>query len=266
MARRLRRPRGGRGSELNGRLAGKVALISGAARGQGEAEARLFAREGASVVLGDIRAELGEQVAREVTRPAARRSSCELDVSSESDWARAVECAESTYGRLDILVNNAAIIGLEGIMDTSIELWSRVLAVNQTGTFLGMRAAIPAHAPRRRRLDRQHLVGAGDHGQRQFRVLHSHEGRRLGAHALGLGRARDREHPRQRGAPRRRRDAHGGRVPGRRCRAASGTRGAHPMGGSASPGRSRGVLFLASDEASFMTGTSLVIDGGTPVW
>jgi NAD(P)-dependent dehydrogenase (short-subunit alcohol dehydrogenase family) len=127
-----------------GRLDGKVALISGAARGQGEAEARMFAAEGASVVLGDIRGELGEQVVAEIAAAGGTALFTRLDVSQEADWARAVELAESTYGKLDILVNNAAIIGLEGIMDTSIELWNRVLAVNQTGTFLGMRAAIPA--------------------------------------------------------------------------------------------------------------------------
>ena len=144
VGRRSRRPRRGGGDELSGRLAGKVALISGAARGQGEAEARLFAQEGASVVAGDIRTELGEQVVAEIVAHAGQAVFTPLDVSSEDDWARAVALAESAYGRLDILVNNAAIIGLEGIMDTSLEAWNRVLAVNQTGTFLGMRAAIPA--------------------------------------------------------------------------------------------------------------------------
>jgi len=89
-----------------GRLAGKVALISGAARGQGEAEARLFAREGASVVLGDIRPD-GADVARAVTAAGGRAVFERLDVTSEGDWERAVAVAEREFGGLDILVNNA---------------------------------------------------------------------------------------------------------------------------------------------------------------
>jgi NAD(P)-dependent dehydrogenase (short-subunit alcohol dehydrogenase family) len=126
------------------RLAGKVALISGAARGQGAAEARLFAREGASVVLGDVRTEQGEQVAREIAEDGGKAVFTSLDVRSEVDWTRAVELAEHEFGRLDILVNNAAILGRPGIVETSLELWNDVLAANQTGPFLGMRAAIPA--------------------------------------------------------------------------------------------------------------------------
>jgi cyclopentanol dehydrogenase len=127
-----------------GRLDGKVALISGAARGQGEAEARMFAAEGAYVVLGDVRAERGEQVAAEIAVAGGRAVFCPLDVTSEAGWAAAVERAEREFGRLDVLVNNAAILGLAGIVETTLETWERVIAVNQTGPFLGMRAAIPA--------------------------------------------------------------------------------------------------------------------------
>ena len=129
---------------LMGRLDGKVALISGAARGQGEAEARLFAREGASVVLGDVRGELGEQVAREIAAAGGTAVFEPLDVRREGDWERAVALAEREFGGLDILVNNAGILGRPGILETSLELWHEVVAVNQTGPFLGMRAAIPA--------------------------------------------------------------------------------------------------------------------------
>ena len=106
------------------RLAGKVALISGAARGQGEAEARLFAREGAGVVLGDVRTEQGEQVARAIAAAGGKAVFTPLDVRDEGDWTRAVELAEREFGRLDILVNNAAILGRPGIMETSLELWN----------------------------------------------------------------------------------------------------------------------------------------------
>ena len=119
------------------------------------------------------------------------------------------------FGKLDILVNNAAIIGLEGIMETSIEPWNRVIAVNQTGTFLGMRAAIPAM----RRAGGGSIVNISSvlatMGSGNSASLHGQQGRGHGTHAHRLRRARDRGHPRQRGASGRRRDAHGGGVPGR---------------------------------------------------
>ena len=249
------------------RLAGKVALISGAARGQGEAEARLFAHEGASVVLADIRSELGEQVAAEITAAGGAAVFTRLDVSSESDWAHAVAIAEHTYGRLDILVNNAAIIGLEGIMETSIEQWNRVLAVNQTGTFLGMRAAIPAM----RRAGGGSIVnissvlatmGSGNSAAytatkgavsaltRTVSVELATEGIRVNAvHPGGV------ETPMAV-------ECLGDDAELRRALVAT-----HPMGRIGEPEEiAAGVLFLASDEASFVTGSSLVIDGGNTVW
>jgi NAD(P)-dependent dehydrogenase (short-subunit alcohol dehydrogenase family) len=105
------------------RLAGKVALISGAARGQGEAEARLFAREGARVVVSDILVEQGERVARRIVDDGGQAVFARLDVRSEDHWARAVELAERTFGRLDVFANNAGILGRPGILDTSRDLW-----------------------------------------------------------------------------------------------------------------------------------------------
>jgi len=250
-----------------GRLDGKVALISGAARGQGEAEARLFAAEGASVVLGDIRAELGQRVAGEIAAAGGNAVFTELDVSREADWARAVGLAESTFGKLDILVNNAAIIGLEGIMETSVELWDRVIAVNQTGTFLGMRAAIPAM----RRAGGGSIVnissvlatmGSGNSASytaskgavtaltRTVSVELATEGIRVNAvHPGGV------ETPMAV-------ECLGDDAEARRALVAT-----HPMGRIGEPGEiANGVLFLASDEASFVTGASLVMDGGNTVW
>ena len=124
------------------RLKGKVALITGAARGQGEAEARLFVAEGARVVLGDVRDELGEKVAASLGE-AARY--VPLDVADEAQWRRAVALAEAEFGRLDILVNNAGIVGDFGPTELcSLESYQRTIAVNQIGPFLGMKAAIPA--------------------------------------------------------------------------------------------------------------------------
>ncbi len=124
-----------------GRFDGKVVLVTGAARGQGEAEARLFVAEGARVVLGDVLDEQGEQVAVELG-DAARY--VHLDVSQEQQWAAAVGTALELGGRLDALVNNAAILRPAAIEDTSLADYMSVINVNQVGCFLGMKAAMPA--------------------------------------------------------------------------------------------------------------------------
>jgi NAD(P)-dependent dehydrogenase (short-subunit alcohol dehydrogenase family) len=129
---------------MAGRLEGKVALISGGARGQGAGEARAFAREGASVVIGDILVAQGEETASAIAASGGKATFVELDVTKEGDWERAVRTAVDTYGKLDILVNNAGILQIEGVEDTSLELWNRVIAINQMGVWLGMKAAIPA--------------------------------------------------------------------------------------------------------------------------
>src|SRR5713101_7331415 len=129
---------------MAGRLDGKVALISGAARGMGECEARLFAREGAKVVLGDMLEEQGRRVATEITQQGGAATFLHLDVTVESDWQRAVETAERTYGKLNVLVNNAGIVRMAPLDETSLEAWNEVINVNQTGVFLGMKHAVPA--------------------------------------------------------------------------------------------------------------------------
>ncbi len=121
-----------------GRLAGKVAIITGAARGQGAAEARLFAAEGARVVLGDVLDADGEATAAEIG-DAARY--VRLDVTKESDWEAAIAAAEA-MGPLTTLVNNAGILQFRAIADTSLDDYLGVVMVNQVGTFLGMRSAI----------------------------------------------------------------------------------------------------------------------------
>jgi cyclopentanol dehydrogenase len=250
-----------------GRLDGKVALISGAARGQGEAEARMFAAEGASVVAGDIRSELGEHVVAEITAAGGTALFTQLDVSQEADWTRAVELAESTYGKLDILVNNAAIAAIEGIMETSIELWDRVVAINQTGTFLGMRAAIPAL----RRAGGGSIVNIssvlatmGSGNSASYTAAKGAVTALTRTVAVELATERIRVnvvHPGGVETPMAteilRDDADA-----RRALVAT-----HPMGRIGEPGEiAAGVLFLASDEASFVTGATLVIDGGNTVW
>ncbi len=124
-----------------GRLDGKVALISGAARGQGEAESRLFVAEGAKVVLGDVLDDLGEKVALDIGEAAVYRH---LDVTRPEDWKAAVDTATTRFGKLDVLVNNAGILRFGSIERTSFEEYKSVIEVNQFGCFLGMKAAIPA--------------------------------------------------------------------------------------------------------------------------
>lgn len=126
-----------------GRLDGKVALISGGARGQGEVEARLFAQEGAKVVFGDILDDEGRQVEAAIRQAGGEATYVHLDVTQEADWQEAVQTAVATYGKLDILVNNAGILRRDGIEETTKELWDTILAVNATGVFLGTKYAIP---------------------------------------------------------------------------------------------------------------------------
>ncbi|HZQ57427.1 MAG TPA: glucose 1-dehydrogenase [Acidimicrobiales bacterium] len=124
-----------------GRLDGKTALITGGARGQGEAEARLFAEEGANVMVTDV---LDDALGDIVKSIGVRARGTRADASSEADWARAVDETLAAFGRLDILVNNAAIYRVGPIEQERLEDFNRVLSVNLTGVFLGIRACIPA--------------------------------------------------------------------------------------------------------------------------
>jgi 3alpha(or 20beta)-hydroxysteroid dehydrogenase len=123
-----------------GKLEGKVALVSGAGRGQGEAIARQFVAEGGRVVLGDIRDDLGQSVARDLGSNALYRS---LDVTRAADWAEAVSTTEQAFGRLDILVNNAGILTRAPIESLTLDDYMRTIQVNQVGCLLGMQAALP---------------------------------------------------------------------------------------------------------------------------
>ncbi|MCI0780187.1 MAG: SDR family NAD(P)-dependent oxidoreductase, partial [Chloroflexi bacterium] len=105
------------------RIEGKVALISGGARGQGAAEAKLFAQEGAKVVFGDILDDQGKQVEAEINEAGGEALYVHLDVTQEADWESAVETAVSRYGKLDILVNNAGITIRKNVEDTTEEDW-----------------------------------------------------------------------------------------------------------------------------------------------
>jgi NAD(P)-dependent dehydrogenase (short-subunit alcohol dehydrogenase family) len=133
------------------RLKGKVALISGAARGQGAAESRLFANEGAKVVIADVLDTETRSLAEEINRKVGSRLALamHLDVTRAADWRNAVETCEREFGGLDILVNNAGILNFKRIEETSEEEWDSVVAVNQKGVWLGMKTAVPAMRKRR---------------------------------------------------------------------------------------------------------------------
>ena len=245
------------------RLAGKVALISGAARGMGAAEARLFAREGARVVLADVLEAEGKTVADEITAKGGAAVFVRLDVTREAEWARVVDLAVERFGALHVLVNNAGIGGASRVEETSEELWDRVMAVNAKGVFLGTKAAIPAL----RRAGGGSIVNISsqlglvgmDDSSPQYTA--SKGAVRLLTKTTALQYARDgiranSVHPGPVVTPmteRRRAD------PATYQRMLSRI----PLGryGEADD-VAYAVLYLASDESSFVTGSELVIDGG----
>ncbi|WAZ22380.1 SDR family oxidoreductase [Streptomyces cinnabarinus] len=121
-----------------GKLDGRVVIVTGAARGQGEQEARLFREEGAEVVVADVLDEPGEALAKEI---GARY--VHLDVGEEDEWRAAVRVAKEAYGRIDGLVNNAGILRFNSLVDTPLDEFMRIVRVNQVGCFLGIRTVAP---------------------------------------------------------------------------------------------------------------------------
>ncbi|MGY5033350.1 SDR family NAD(P)-dependent oxidoreductase [Streptomyces sp. 900116325] len=126
---------------MNGKLDGRTVLISGAARGQGEQEARLFVAEGARVVIADVLDDQGETLAKELGEGVARF--VHLDVSREEEWQRAVATAKDAFGRIDGLVNNAGILRFNELVSTPLEEFQQVVQVNQVGAFLGIKNVAP---------------------------------------------------------------------------------------------------------------------------
>lgn len=125
-------------SSNEGRLAGKVAIVTGAARGQGAEEAKLFVAQGAKVVLGDVLVDEGKALAESLGDAA---TFVPMDIREPAQWAAAVDAAES-FGPLNVLVNNAAVVHFASIVDTTLEDYRRVIDINQVGTFLGIQAVI----------------------------------------------------------------------------------------------------------------------------
>ena len=242
------------------RLQDKVAIITGGAHGMGEAEARLFAREGAVVVIADVLVEQGEAVAADINAGQGRAMFLRTDVSAEADWRRLIDQTLATYGRLDILVNNAGISGSAVGDVLALEGWNRLMAVNATGTFLGttMAAQEMARAGRGAIVNVSSIMGfvgsAEGHpgyaaSKGAVRLLTKAAAVRWGPQGVRVN------------------SVHPGYMPAMLNGTNSGTRAAKialtPLRRLGEPVEvAHGVLFLASDEASFVTGTELVIDGG----
>ncbi|WP_363719793.1 glucose 1-dehydrogenase [Reyranella sp.] len=245
-------------------MTGKVALISGAAGGMGAATARLFAAEGAkAVIVADILDREGEAVVAEIGKAGGHASYVHLDVTDEAQWKAAVEGAVAAHGRLDVLVNNAGISGSAeaDLYDTAA--WNRLMGINATGVFLGMKYATAVmkqagggsivnlssisgivgqgyiHVGYNASKGAVRLItkaGAAQHGKDGIRVNSVHPG--LMPPMRTSGRTAD---------------------PAMRAKTLKGV----PMGRAGEVDEvARAILFLASDESSYVTGAELVVDGG----
>jgi NAD(P)-dependent dehydrogenase (short-subunit alcohol dehydrogenase family) len=246
-----------------GRLDGKVALISGGARGLGASEAEAFAREGASVVIGDILDDLGATVVDRIEATGGRAAYVHLDVTDERQWNDAVALTEKRFGKLDVLVNSAGVNQKPATTDElSLEEWNRVIAVNLTGTFLGAKAAIPAmkRAGGGSIINTSSVVGLV--ASRSSAYGASKGGVRLLSKSIAKQHAKDKIrcnsfHPGMTATP-----FLNDYYPTAEALATQAQ--AVPLGRVATPEEmAMGVVYLASDESAFMTGSEFVIDGGS---
>ena len=244
-----------------GRLDGKVALITGAARGQGAAEAKMFAREGAKVVFGDILDDEGKKVEAEINESGGEATYVHLDVTIEDQWQRAIDTAVSKYGKLDVLVNNAGIIIPGGIEKMTEEAWDRTMAVNAKGPFMGTKHSIPVMraAGGGSIINISSNVGIVGSTRAPASYIASKGAIRLFTKATAIQHAKDNI---------RCNSIHPGPVDTDMYRSSgagdSGIEQRVPLGRVGRPDEiAYGAVFLASDESSFMTGSEVVIDGGT---
>jgi NAD(P)-dependent dehydrogenase (short-subunit alcohol dehydrogenase family) len=242
------------------RLKDKVAIVSGGAHGMGEAEIRLFAREGAAVVIADVLSKEGEAVAADINASQGRALYVHCDVTSEKDWQRVISETISNYGKVDILVNNAGISGSSvGDVD-ALDGWDKLMAVNARGVFLGTKLAAAAMIPNGRGSivnisSIMGFVGSPDShpayaaSKGAVRLYTKAAASKYGPHGIRVN------------------SVHPGYMPPMLNATNAAGRAAKieqtPLRRLGEPiDVAYGVLFLASDEASFVTGTELVIDGG----
>lgn len=252
---------------MTGRLAGKVALVTGGASGLGAEAARRLASEGAAVLLTDRDTAGGEAVLAGIDAEGARAGFFAHDVTSEEDWRAAVSAATGRFGRLDILVNNAGIVGNQlDLMTHSLDDWRRILAVNLDGVFLGMRAVGPVMAAQGSGSIINISSIMGKVGMPNVTAYCASKGAVLmltkaaAVEWAPLGIRVNSVHPGFIDTP---------MVSNALQASDNGNEmrsmiiAAHPLGRLGVPREiADAILFLASDEASFMTGAELVVDGG----
>src|SRR5476651_2623223 len=256
------------------RLDGKVAFLSGAARGIGGATARLMVRAGARVGIGDVLDEPGRKLAKELDALYIH-----LDVTNEASWAEAMDATIKKFGKLDILVNNAGIFNGKGVEDATLDEWHRLVAVNLTGVVLGTRAALP-HLKERARTSPHgsaivNLASVAGMVGSQLDPLYSltKGGVTLFTKSTALEFGR-------KGYGIRVNSIHPGLIEtdmGEKTfvmraqqqgtndteKARQATLALHPIGRlGVAEDIAKGIVFLASDDAGFMTGAGLVVDGG----
>jgi NAD(P)-dependent dehydrogenase (short-subunit alcohol dehydrogenase family) len=244
------------------RLAGKIALVTGAAHGMGEAMARLFAREGARVILADILDDEGRAIAAAINSSGGHALYLHLDVQDEAQWTEVMREVITRYGRLDVLVNNA---GISGAVPDRLDLahFDRMMAVNLRGTFLGVKFAIEEM----RKTGGGSIVNfssiSGLIGQ-EF-VHMGYNAAKAGIHvmtksaAVQFGRDRIRVNSVHPGMMPPMRTSVTSADPAVRARALA----AVPLGRAGTAEEAAyAALFLASDEASYITGTEIIVDGG----
>ncbi|PZQ64753.1 MAG: short-chain dehydrogenase [Phenylobacterium zucineum] len=251
---------------MTGRVAGKVALVTGGASGLGAESARRLAREGARVVLTDLAAERGQAIADEVLAAGGEALFLAHDVTDEARWRQVIEDTVARYGRLDVLVNSAGVGGGEPLLEATLEGWRRVTSINLDGTFLGLRHAAPvmAAAGAGSIINLSSILGkVGFPGAAAYCASKGGVAMLTKAAALELAPAGIRVnsvHPGFIDTPMVAEALHASEN-GNEMRDMLVTR--HALGRLGAPREiADAIVFLASDESSFMTGSELVVDGG----
>ena len=242
------------------RLAGKVAIISGAASGMGAATARMFVREGAKVVIADVMEAQGKAVAAEIG-DAARFE--KLDVTNEANWAEVVAATQRHFGKLNVLVNNAGISGSAEQDLYSTEAWHRIMGINATGVFLGIKYAVPAMIAGGGGSIVNLSSIAGIIGSEGIHMAYnaSKAAVRLMTKSVGVQHAKD-------GI--RANSVHPGIMPAMLTSGRTADPAVRAKRMNVIPMRRPGevdevayaILFLASDESSYITGSEIHVDGG----
>ena len=251
------------------RLDGKVAFLSGAARGIGGATAKLMAQAGAKVAIGDVLDEPGRKLAKEIDALYVH-----LDVTSEASWAAAMDATVKNYGKLDVLVNNAGIFNGKGVEEATLDEWHKLVAVNLTGVVLGTRAALP-HLKKSGNAAIVNLASVAGLVGSQLDPLYSltkggvtlftkstalefgRKGYKIRVNSIHPG-VIDTDLGQQTFAMRAKALGTNDTEATRKVSTAM-----HPIGRlGLADDIAKGIVFLASDDAAFMTGAGLVVDGG----